>query len=64
MKMSELKNKTNEELLEILKEVKTVIRTERFKDKFGRKPNIIRSSKLKVARVLTELKNRQMFNKG
>ncbi len=59
MKMSDLKNKTEKELIEILNKSRVIIREERFKEKFGNKPNIIRNSKLDVSRILTELSNRR-----
>jgi ribosomal protein L29 len=54
-KMSEIRKKTEAELIEMVTTARETLRAERFKDKFSRKSNIIQNAKRDVARALTLL---------
>ncbi len=58
-KMSEIREKTEAELIEMVNTARETIRAERFKDKFSRKANIITGAKREVARALTLLTARR-----
>ncbi|MEZ4104032.1 MAG: 50S ribosomal protein L29 [Candidatus Paceibacterota bacterium] len=62
IKMSEIKKKTDAELVEMVTTARETVRVERFKDKFSRKAGVINSAKLEIARALTELSNRRRNN--
>ncbi len=53
--MSDMRKKTEAELIELVTKARETIRTERFKDKFSKKAHVIRTAKKEVARALTEL---------
>ena len=57
--MSDIRKKTDAELVELVEKARETVRTERFKDKFSRKANIITGAKKEIARVLTELSVRR-----
>lgn len=59
IKMSDLKKKTDTELVEVVKSAREAVRKERFKDKFSKKVNVIKSAKKEIARSLTELSQRR-----
>jgi len=58
-KMQEIQKKSDAELVDLVKEARKTIQTERFKDKFSRKAGIIREAKKDIARALTELSARR-----
>lgn len=60
--MSEIRKKTEAELVEMVTAARETLRAERFKDKFSRKSNIIQNAKRDVARALTLL-SAQRHNK-
>jgi ribosomal protein L29 len=53
--MSDIRKKTDTELVELVEKARETVRAERFKDKFSRKANIIVGAKKEIARLLTEL---------
>jgi len=53
--MSDIRKKTEAELIETVVTARESIRVERFKDKGSRKASTIHVAKKEVARVLTEL---------
>ena len=57
--LKELRGKTDQELQALVKEAREALRAERFKDKFSRNGNFIKSEKQKIAQVLTELTARR-----
>ncbi len=57
--MSDIRKKTDTELVELVEKARETVRVERFKDKFSRKANIITGAKKEIARVLTELSVRR-----
>ena len=57
--MQDIRNKSDKELVELTQASREAVRTERFKDKFSKNANVIRSSKKEVARALTELNARR-----
>jgi ribosomal protein L29 len=54
-KMSDMKKKSESELVELVNTTRETLRAERFKDKYSRKASIIRTAKLEIARALTLL---------
>jgi ribosomal protein L29 len=58
-KMSEIRKKTEAELLEVVTTTREALRVERFKDKFSRKSSVINNAKREIARALTELSLRR-----
>ena len=62
MKYSDIKTKTDSELVELVISTREVLRAERFKDKFSKKASIIKTAKQTVAQALTEANARR--NKG
>lgn len=58
-KMQDIVKKSEAELTEMVQSARETVRQERFKDKFGRKANIIRTAKTEIARALTELTARR-----
>lgn len=58
-KMSEIRDKSEAELTELVNASRETIRAERFKDKFSRKASIITGAKREIARALTELSARR-----
>jgi ribosomal protein L29 len=58
-KMSEIREKTEAELIELVNTARETVRAERFKDKFSRKASVITGAKLEVARALTLLSARR-----
>lgn len=58
-KMQDIREKTDAELGELVEKARETIRTERFKDRFGRKASVIRTAKLEIARALSELNVRR-----
>ncbi len=57
--MQDIQKKTDKELVELTTASREAVRTERFKDKFSKNANVIRSNKKEVARALTELNARR-----
>ncbi len=57
--MSDIRKKTDAELVELVEKARETVRVERFKDKFSRKANIITGAKKEIARLLTELSTRR-----
>ena len=55
MNMSDIRKKTDAELMELVTKARETVRAERFKDTFSRKANIITGAKKEIARALTEL---------
>ncbi len=53
--MSDIRKKTDTELVELVEKARETVRAERFKDKFSRKANVIVGAKKEIARLLTEL---------
>ncbi len=61
-KMSEIRKKTEAELVELVHTTRETLRVERFKDKFSRKSSNINTAKQVIARSLTELTARRKSN--
>jgi len=57
--MQDINQKSDQELVELVQNGREAVRSERFKDKFSKNANVIRSSKKDVARGLTELNTRR-----
>ena len=57
--MQDIKQKSDQELVELVKGGRDAIRGERFKDKFSKSAHTIHSNKKDVARGLTELNARR-----
>ena len=57
--MKDIVAKSDKELVELTQNSREAVRTERFKDKFSKNANVIRSNKKEVARALTELNARR-----
>lgn len=57
--MQDIRKKSDQELVEMVQTAREAARTERFKDKFSKNANVIRSSKKEVAQALTELNARR-----
>jgi ribosomal protein L29 len=57
--MSEIRKKTEAELVELVATTRETVRAERFKDKFSRKASVITGAKREIARALTELTARR-----
>lgn len=57
--MQDIRSKSDKELVELTTASREAVRTERFKDKFSKNANVIRSNKKEVARALTELNARR-----
>ncbi len=60
--MSEIRSKTDAELIEVVNTARETVRAERFKDKFSRKSGVIGGAKQEVARALTEISARRRNN--
>ncbi len=60
IKMSELKKKTDKELIELVQNSREAVREEFFKEKFSRKASVIHGNKKVIARALTELSARRL----
>lgn len=58
-KMSEIRDKSEAELTELVNASREIVRAERFKDKFSRKASIITGAKREIARALTVLSARR-----
>lgn len=58
-KKQDMQKKSDRELAELVTEAREAVRAERFKDRFSRKANVIRKSKLDIARALTEISVRR-----
>ena len=58
-KMSEIRKKTEAELVEVVTTARETVRAERFKDKFSRKASVITGAKREIARALTLLSARR-----
>ena len=58
-KMSEIRKKTEAELVELVTTARETVRAERFKDKFSRKASVITGAKREIARALTLLSARR-----
>lgn len=59
IKMSDIKKKTDTELVSFVIAARESVRVERFKDKFSKKANVMRTAKKEIARALTELSSRR-----
>jgi len=59
IKMSDIRKKTEAELVELVEKARETVRLERFKDKFSRKAHVITTAKKEIARALTELTTRR-----
>lgn len=59
MKYSDIKTKTDAELVELVASCREILRAERFKDKFSKKASIIKTAKETVAQALTEANARR-----
>lgn len=57
--MKDIRQKSDNDLVETVASARKAIREERFKDRFSRKANVIRNSKTTIARSLTELSTRK-----
>jgi len=57
--MQDIRNKSDQELAEMVEASREAARTERFKDKFSKDAKVIRSSKKEIAQALTELNTRR-----
>lgn len=57
--METIKKQSDKELVETVTTARKTVREERFKDRFSRKANVIRTAKLTIARALTELSSRR-----
>jgi len=57
--MSEIRKKTEAELVALVTTTRETVRAERFKDKFSRKASVITGAKREIARALTELTTRR-----
>ncbi len=57
--MSDIRKKTDAELVEFTGKARETLRAERFKDKFSRKASVITNAKKEIARALTELSARR-----
>jgi len=57
--MQDIKNKSDQELTELVQAGREAVRVERFKDKFSKNAHAIHSNKKDVARGLTELNARR-----
>jgi len=59
MKYTDIQSKSDSELAELVSAARETLRAERFKDKFSKKASVIKSARVSVARVLTELTARR-----
>jgi ribosomal protein L29 len=57
--MSDIRKKTDVELVELTQKARETLRAERFKDTFSRKAHVITTAKKEIARLLTELSARR-----
>lgn len=57
--MESIRKQSDKELVETIQEARKTVREERFKDKFSRKANVIKTAKTTIARALTELSSRR-----
>ncbi len=57
--MQDIRNKSDQELVEFTQAGRDVVRGERFKDKFSKTAHVIHTNKKDVARALTELNARR-----
>ena len=57
--MQDIRNKSDQELVQFVQTGREALRTERFKDKFSKSAHVIHSSKTEVAQALTELNARR-----
>ena len=55
MNYTDIKKKSDAELVELVAATREELRSERFKDRFTKKASIIRNAKLTIAQALTEL---------
>ena len=62
IKMSDIRDKSEAELVELVNTARETVRAERFKDKFSRKAGIINGAKKEIAQALTELTTRRRNN--
>ena len=58
-KMSDIRKKTEAELVEVVANARETVRAERFKDKVSRKASVINIAKKEIAQSLTELATRR-----
>jgi ribosomal protein L29 len=57
--MQDIRNKSDQELVELVAKSREELRVQRFKDKFSKDSKTIHTNKKEVARVLTELNARR-----
>jgi len=57
--MQDIRNKSDQELVEFTQAGRLAVQGERFKDKFSKNANVIHTNKKDVARALTELNARR-----
>ena len=57
--MQEIRQKTDRDLEDMIKDERETLRQERFKDKMSRRASVIRGAKRNVARAMTELSTRR-----
>ena len=60
--MSDIRKKSEAEIIELVQATRETLRVERFKDKFSRKSSAINAAKQEIARALTELTARRKSN--
>jgi len=59
MKYTDIQNKSDHELSELVSTARENLRAELFKDKISKKASVIRSAKITTARALTEINTRR-----
>jgi ribosomal protein L29 len=57
--METIRKQSDKELVETIKDARKTVQEERFRDKFSRKANVIKTAKTTIARALTELSSRR-----
>jgi len=62
MKYTDIQQKSEAELVELVAATRDELRAERFRDRFTRKASIIRNAKLTIAQALTELTARRSLS--
>jgi ribosomal protein L29 len=62
-KIKDIRDKSEQELVELVERARKTVQEERFKDKFSRKAGVIRAAKREVAQAMTVLTERQSEKK-
>lgn len=57
--MQDIRQKSDQELVEAVASARETVRQERFKDQFSRKASVVKGAKTTIARALTELTTRR-----